>query len=464
MGSSMGGIRALVDRARAVTRRSAVGREDGWGVMVEADDSKALAEANSPDAGETDAGETDAGEKAAGGPTRSGSVAPGATIVPAVTGSDVGSSDQAPVVAVRPVAVPRGVDVAAAWSWRALVIAVAAYGLYLLVGHFSAVVIPVALSVLITALAVPAVDLLDRVGVPRGLAAALTVVVGLAAVSALLTLVGTQVSSQFGELRVSVGAGLGQVQTWLRDGPFHLSQGQVDSGIAQLQDAVAPAGDSGEVVDQVASVGSTVGHVFTMFIIALFTTIFLLYDGRTVWAWVVRLFPRGAREAVDSSGQVAWVSLTAFVRATVLVALTDALALTVAAYFLGVPLALAIGVLVFLCAFIPLVGAFISGGVACLVALVDQGVYTALAMAAAVVVVQQFESHVLQPFLMGRFVRLHPLAVILAIAAGIEVSGIIGALVAVPLAACTNAVAINLAARRSRTDPANRGAVRVRRV
>nr|CAA9312717.1 MAG: FIG01121868: Possible membrane protein, Rv0205 [uncultured Nocardioidaceae bacterium] len=447
----MSGIRDLVDRARARTRRETTGREDGWGVMVDPEDTDELREANAQPAQDMEPG----------GP---GPVTSGAATVPAVTGQDVGSTGQAPVVAVRPVTVPRGVDIAAAWSWRVIVIAIAGYGLYLLVGYFSAVVIPVAIAVLITALAIPVVDLMERIGVPRALAAAITVVIGLGLVSALLALVGTQVSAQFDQLRESVRLGLDDVQDWLRDGPLQLSQGQVEQGIVQLQTAIAPGDENGGVVEQVATVGSTVGHVFTGFFIALFTVIFLLYDGARVWAWIVRLFPRDARDAVDSSGKVAWVSLTAFVRATVLVALVDALGIGLTAYFLDVPLALAIGVLVFLGAFVPVVGAFVSGGAACLVALVDQGPYVALAMFAAVLVVQQLESHILQPFLMGRFVQLHPLAVILAIAAGVVVAGIIGALVAVPIAAVANAVATNLAARQSESHRARGGAVRVRRV
>lgn len=444
----MSWLRDMVDRARASTRRETTGREDGWGMLVDPEDSQKIEE-TTPD----------------GNPVESGSAVPGAATVPAVTGGDVGAPGQAPVVAVRPVSVPRGVDIAAAWSWRVLVLAAAGYLLYRLLGYFSPVVVPVSIAVLITALAVPAVDLLDRLGLPRGLAAAITVLLGLAAISALLTLVGTQVSAQFDELRVSVLEGLDEVQQWMQDGPFQLSQGQVNRGIDQLEAAIAP-GDSPDenVVDQVASVGNTVSHVFTGFFIALFTVIFLLYDGARVWSWIVRLFPRSARAAVDSSGRVAWVTLTAFVRATVLVALVDALGIALIAYFLDVPLALAIGVLVFLGSFVPVVGAFVSGGVACLVALVDQDAYTALAMFVGVLVVQQVESHILQPFLMGRFVQLHPLAVVLAIAGGVVVAGIVGALVAVPLVACANAVGTHLAALGERPPRSTGSAVRVRRV
>ena len=159
----------------------------------------------------------------------------------------------------------------------------------------------------------------------------------------------------------------------------------------------------------------------------------------------MRLFPRAARERVDSSGRIAWVSLTQFVRATVLVALVDAIGIMIVAAILGVPFILPIGVLVFLGAFIPMVGATVAGSVAVLVALVAQGPFTALLMLGGVVLVQQIEGHILQPFLMGRWVSLHPLGVIVAIGCGVLVAGIAGALVAVPLAAVGNAVVQHLA-------------------
>jgi predicted PurR-regulated permease PerM len=142
---------------------------------------------------------------------------------------------------------------------------------------------------------------------------------------------------------------------------------------------------------------------------------------------------------------VAWVSLTQFVRATVLVALADAIGIMVVAFFLGVPFVVAIGVLVFLGAFVPMIGATVAGMVAILVALVDQGPLTALLMLGGVILVQQVEGHILQPFLMGRLVSLHPLGVIVAIGCGVLVAGIAGALIAVPLAAAGNAVAQHLA-------------------
>ena len=186
------------------------------------------------------------------------------------------------------------------------------------------------------------------------------------------------------------------------------------------------------------------------FFIVLFSTYFFLADGERIWAWMVRLAPRAGRRHVDSSGRVAWISLTQFVRATVIVAATDAIGIMIVAAILGVPFVLAIGVLVFLGAFIPMVGATVAGTVAILVALVDQGPITALFMLGGVILVQQIEGHVLQPFLMGRWVSVHPLGVIIAIGCGVLVAGIPGALVAVPLAAAVNAVVQHLA---NYTDP-----------
>jgi len=159
----------------------------------------------------------------------------------------------------------------------------------------------------------------------------------------------------------------------------------------------------------------------------------------------VRIFPRASRARADSSGRVAWTSLTAFVRATVMVAFTDALGVMLVAAILGVPFVFAIGVLVFIGAFIPMIGALLSGSVAVLVALVAKGPIVALIMLGGVVAVQQLEAHVLQPFLLGRLVSVHPLGVIVAIAMGVLVAGIPGALVAVPLVASLNAVVQHLA-------------------
>lgn len=345
--------------------------------------------------------------------------------------------------------VPWGIDLAASWAWRFLVIAAAAYVVLWLVAFFAVVAIPLAIAALISALVIPLVDGLHRVGLPRGLSALLVVVLALGFVGALLTFAGQQVATGAQDLADQASAGLEEIKDWLKTGPLQASDSQINDYIQRAQDGLKNTGSHLDL-GNVTEVGTALGHVLAGFFIVLFSTYFFLADGERIWAWAVRIAPRAARPHVDSSGRVAWISLTQFVRATVIVAAVDAIGIMIGAAVLGVPFVLAIGVLVFLGAFVPMVGATVAGTVAILVALVAQGPFTALLMLAVVIGVQQLEGHVLQPFLMGRWVSLHPLGVIIAIGCGVIVAGIAGALVAVPLAAALNAVVQHLAAN---TDP-----------
>ncbi|WP_240641396.1 AI-2E family transporter [Nocardioides ferulae] len=342
--------------------------------------------------------------------------------------------------------VPWGYDLAAAWAWRFLVICAAGYVILWLLARFAVITVPLAIALLIAALATPGVRGLRRIGVPQGLAAGLVVLTGLAMVGGLGTVVGQQIADQSSQLADQVVKGLGEIRTWLKEGPLNASDTQIQTYIERTQEAIGNWGQGGDAVNRVTDLGTALSHVLTGFFVVLFATYFFLADGRRIWAFFVRLAPRAARERIDSSGRVAWVSLTQFVRATVLVALVDAIGIAVWAAVLGLPLVLAIGLLVFLGAFVPLVGATVAGAVAVLVALVDQGPWTALLMLVGVIVVQQVEGHVLQPFLMGRFVSVHPLGVIVAIGCGVLVAGVTGALIAVPLVAAANAVVQHLAA------------------
>jgi predicted PurR-regulated permease PerM len=341
--------------------------------------------------------------------------------------------------------VPYGVDLAAAWSWRLLVIAAAAWLVGTVISFLAVMVIPVVVALLVSALVVPVVDWLVRAGVRRSVAAIMVVILTIASIVALLSFAGQQVANGADDLADQTVAGLQEIKDWLRDGPLNASDSQIDRYIKGVQDAITEQSGEGGIVKSVTEVGTAVGHVLAGFFIVLFSTYFFLADGNRIWSWVVRLAPRAARQRVDSSGRVAWISLTQFVRATVIVAAVDGVLIGAGAAIIGVPFSLAIGVLVFLGAFVPIVGATVAGTVAILVALVDQGPVTALIMLAIVIGVQQVEGHVLQPFLMGRWVSLHPLGVILAIAAGVLTAGVAGALVAVPLAAAVNAVVQHLA-------------------
>ena len=342
--------------------------------------------------------------------------------------------------------VPVGVRAAAGWAWRMLVVGVAVYYLLRLLSLFEVLVVPVLVAVLVVAFLKPFVDLVSagrgRPGVPRGVAALSAILLALLVIAGLITLIGQQVTTGFPTLQSQAVDGWRQLQQTLAESPLHLTNSQISQYVDR---AIAEArANSNRLVSGALQVGSTAADIGTGFFIVLFSTFFMLSGGDRIWAWVVRLFPRTARSRVNGAGVRAWATLTAYVRATVIVAITDGAGVGIAAAVLGVPLALPLGVLVFLGAFVPIVGALVTGIVAVLVALVAKGPVVALVMLGAVIAVQQLESHVLQPFLMGRAVAVHPLAVILSIAAGVLLAGIVGGLFAVPIAAVVNVVAAYL--------------------
>jgi predicted PurR-regulated permease PerM len=335
--------------------------------------------------------------------------------------------------------VPAGMRVAADWAWRILLIGAALYVLSLAVRSVSEIIVPVAIAILLTALLRPVAVSLHRWMKP-GAAAGLTVFGTILLISALFTLVGSQFSSGFSDLTEQVATGLERIRDWVRT-TFKITDAQFNQYFDTIRDRVSSSGNLG---DTATSVGLTATHFIAGLFIALFSLFFFLYEGPRIWGWVVRLFPRLTRPRVNSSGLIAWHQLSAFVKATMIVAFVDAVGISVGAAILKVPFAFAIGILVFLLAFIPIVGALLSGAVAVLLALVAHGPGVALIMLAVVIGVQQLESHVLQPFLLGKAVSVHPLAVILAIATGSIIAGIVGALVAVPFAAVLNAVGKHL--------------------
>ena len=194
--------------------------------------------------------------------------------------------------------VPVGYDLAAAWAWRFLVIVGALAVVGWVLGYLVVIVVPVVVSLLITALAVPLVDRLSGWGVPRGLAALLTVATGMAAVVALLTFVGQQVAGGASDLADSTVAGLGEIRQWLQEGPLHATDSQIDGYIDQAQKAIAERSDEAEILSRVTELGTTLTHVFAGFFIVLFSTYFFMADGSRIWSWIVRLSPRSARAAV----------------------------------------------------------------------------------------------------------------------------------------------------------------------
>lgn len=338
-----------------------------------------------------------------------------------------------------PATVPPTFRAASEWVWRTLVIGIGILALLWIISKLSEVVFPVIIALLLAALLEPLYQRL-RVVLPRGLAAGVTVLGTLAVLVALFSFVGNQFADQLDDIVGQVTQGIEESREWIVS-TFGLTEGQITTWLTEQWAKVAQGEDLSARATQA---GLTVGHLLTSFFLAMFSLFFFLYDGPGVWAWIVRLFPRGARAKVLSSGAIAWNQLKAFTRATILVAGVDALGIGLGAFVLGVPFASGIALLVFIGSFVPIVGALVSGFIAVALAFVAKGPVTALIMLGVVIAVQQLESHVLQPLLLGRAVRVHPLAVILGIATGIIVGGVIGALVAVPTVAVLNAVGHNL--------------------
>jgi predicted PurR-regulated permease PerM len=339
--------------------------------------------------------------------------------------------------------VPPSVRAAASWSWRFLLIAAGLALLGWLLAFFKVLVVAVAVAVLLSVLLAPVVTWLHRrARLSHGLASAVAVLGMLAVVGGIVTLAGNSIVNGFGELRNEALAGFDQLVDWLAEGPLALSATQLEDYSQQVTDLVST--NSSSLVTGALSVGTTVGHVVAGGLITLFCTLFFLHDGRHIWGWVVGLLPRGARDKVHQAGRRGLVTLGGYTRTQILVALVDALGIGIGAAILGVPLALPLAALVFIGSFIPIVGALFTGVIAILVALVAQGPADALWMLGIVLLVQQIEGHVLQPLLMGHAVSLHPVAVILAVAAGSFAAGIVGALFAVPIVAVLNTVILYL--------------------
>jgi predicted PurR-regulated permease PerM len=346
--------------------------------------------------------------------------------------------------------VPFGLRTAAAWSWRLIVVIAGFYVLLYAAAYIAVVVVPVIVALLLAALLQPGAAGLVRRGWPRALAALAMLLVGLAVVAGIITLVIERFNAGFADLAAQVSQGLDEVETFVVR-TFPITKNQLEDSITQLQDRLVSNQDT--LASGALTTAATVGEVFTGIVLALFTLFFFLKDGRSIWLWLVGLFPADSRAYLDEAARRSWRTLISYVRATVVVALVDAIGIGIGLAILQVDLVIPLAALVFLGAFIPILGSFLAGSVAVLVALVTQGPITALIALGIVVGVMQLEGHVMQPLLLGRAVRVHPLAVVLSIAAGLLIGGIFGALIAVPTVACLNVAGTYLSRRHEGPRP-----------
>jgi putative heme transporter len=324
----------------------------------------------------------------------------------------------------------------AAWAWRLLVILAAVIAFLWVVKRLEIIVVPVLLALMLSALLVPAVDWLDRRGAPRGGAVALVLLAGVAAVGGILAFVISEFVVGLPDLVNQVTRSINSARKWLIEGPLHLSRQQIDNATNAAIEALR--NNQAKLTSGALATAATITEIVTAGLLMAFTLIFFLYGGRNIWQYVTRIFPAGVRDRVREAGRAGYRALIGYIRATFIVALVDAAGVGTGLAIMGVPLALPLASLVFLGAFIPLVGAVVSGFLAVVVALITKGFLYALITLGVLIGVNQLEAHILQPLVMGRAVSIHPLAVVLAISSGGVLAGVVGALLAVPTVAFLN--------------------------
>ena len=329
--------------------------------------------------------------------------------------------------------VPGWLRTGAAWAWRLLLIGVALYVAARVAKVLYIVVVPCAAALLLTALLEPVVGRLRRMGLPSLAATWCTLLAAAVVLTGVGLLVSNRVSADYPELVAETRHTTQQVESWLAGPPFHLNGSSLQNFLNELPHFISQ--HKTLVEGTVLTGGKIAAEIGAGLVLMLFVTFFLLKDGDRIWAWLIKELSEHAARKADRAGRAAWHTVVAYMRGTVAVAAIHSVVIGLALWIMGVPLVLPLAVLIFLAAFVPLVGLLIAGALAIVVTLAAKGWVDAVILLGILIVEDQLEGHLLQPQVVGRAVRLHPLAIILALAVGSVVAGIPGAVVAVPVVA-----------------------------
>ena len=332
----------------------------------------------------------------------------------------------------RAPSVPPVLATLAAWSWRLIVLGVVIYYFAQILVTLRFVALPVAVALLLTALLFPLTDGLRRIGLNSMAATWLTMLTAFAVLGITGWIVGVRANEEFPRLLEQVQTTARDLQNWLITGPLELRESQLADMVAEI---TRQLNEQRAAITGTLVTGAAVAiEVLAGLVLMLFVTFFLLKDGERIWSWFLKAFG-SARPRVDRAGRAAWRTLSHYVQGTVMVAAVHGVIMGIVLAGMGVPLWAPLAVLIFLASFIPIIGIFFAGGLATLVTLGAQGPIYALVFVGILVVEQQLENHVLQPLIVGRAVKFHPLAIIIVLAVGGVLAGITGAAVAVPIAA-----------------------------
>jgi predicted PurR-regulated permease PerM len=372
--------------------------------------------------------QTDADGDGAGASDRTPATpgSPAASVTSGVPADSAGSGQRQPQV-------PAWLQTGAAWSWRLLLLGVMVYVLARLASLLYLVVVPCAAAMLFTAMLQPLAYRIRRAGLPPLAAAWSALLTAIVVLAGAVTLVTTRVRAEYPNLVPQVKRTTAQVQKWLSGPPFHVHTGNLQ----KLSDTIVKylSQHKSLVEGTVVSGGKLAFEFLGGLVLALFVTFFLLKDGDRIWAWLTHRISPPSKDRADRAGHAAWQAVVYYVRGTVTVAAIHALVMGIALTVMGAPLAAPLALLVFLAAFVPLVGMLVAGTLAIVVTLAAKGWVDAVVLLGIMILMSQLEGHLLQPLVVGRMVRLHPLAVILVLGVGTVMAGIAGAVVAVPITA-----------------------------
>ena len=350
--------------------------------------------------------------------------------------------------------VPGWLQTGAAWSWRLLLLAAALYLIARVIGVLYIVVVPCIAALLLTALLQPLTARLRRAGLP-GLAATWgTLLIAAVVLGGIVLLVTNRVSADYPTLVDETRHTTTQVESWLSGPPFHIKSSSVQNALNNIPGYLSK--HKALVEGTVVTGGKIAAEFFGGLVLMLFVMFFLIKDGERIWAWLIGALRTETAARVNRAGHAAWLAVVYYMRGTVAVAAIHAVVIGVALCIMGAPLVIPLAVLVFLAAFVPLVGLLVAGTLAILVTLAAKGWVAAVILLGVLIIEDQLEGHLLQPQVVGRVIRLHPLAIILSLAVGGVLAGIAGAVVAVPIVAVITRAVPEL----RRRDPAPRRPVR----
>lgn len=345
---------------------------------------------------------------------------------------------------------PKWLKTAAGFSWRILVVGAVIYIMAVIAGMLQFVFVALFGAIVMTAVLRPMVDFLSKI-LPRWLSLIIALITATALVLGLLVFIGVSIASQAQELGQKFTEGIGEIGSWLEKGPIPITSDDINDAVRSASDWVLD--NRGNILNQALNSAGAVAQTFVGLALAVFCAVFFIHSGKSIWTWYLAQLPRRMRERWAIGGEAAWDTFAGYTRGIFIISATNGFFAAIALWILQVPLALPLGLLVFIGTFIPLIGSPIAMAVATVVALAARGPIIALVSMGLIVLIGQLEGNVLQPLVMGKQVSLHPVVVAVVVAAGTVLAGVVGAIISVPIVAVIWAVYSRLRTREEEFDP-----------